>query len=382
MNPSCATHIMRRLAVRNKVLYINPFSSDLRGVSKNGSTRGLAQRLTRKTRSLLRCLQHPEKNLYVYSPVFLPVQGKSHIDRMNNTLLTAQLDLVCRHLGITKPLFWMENIRAADLLDRYSPNLTVYHVSDLFTDCPYTADRDILRQREQKITRKSDLLICVSHTLFEMKATQHPRVYYLPHGVDFEKFRAASQEESTLEELREIPKPRAGYFGTMTAQNDIELMYYCARCLSHVSFVFAGQVTAGDYSELARLPNVFLLGKLPYEKIPTLCAGFDVCMLQWKMNDWIKSCNPLKLFEYMASGRPIVSIPIPEVAAKYGDVISIAHTQDEFAEALVREIENDTPERAHRRIQIAAEHSWDNNVEKIIQMINEAGNRAGNIMAG
>jgi glycosyltransferase involved in cell wall biosynthesis len=92
-------------------------------------------------------------------------------------------------------------------------------------------------------------------------------------------------------------------------------------------------------------------------------------MLQWKMNEWIKHCNPLKLFEYMASGRPIVSVRIDEVAEKYSDVVSIANNKEEFCDAITWELHNDTPERRNARIKIAEQNSWDSNVEKLSQII-------------
>jgi glycosyltransferase involved in cell wall biosynthesis len=139
--------------------------------------------------------------------------------------------------------------------------------------------------------------------------------------------------------------------------------------LKDVTFVFAGQITGGDYDELARSPNVIFLGQLPYEEIPALCATFDVCLLPWKMDEWIKQCNPLKLQEYMASGKPIVSVSIREVVDKYSEIISIAHNKEQFANAIRWELQSDTPERSHKRIQIAKDHSWDKHVEKISDLI-------------
>jgi glycosyltransferase involved in cell wall biosynthesis len=133
--------------------------------------------------------------------------------------------------------------------------------------------------------------------------------------------------------------------------------------------VFAGQITGGDYSELLQMPNVYHLGRLPYEKIPSLCAGFDVCMLQWKITEWIKHCNPLKLFEYMASGRPIVSVYIDEVVEKYSDVLSIANNKKKFCDAITWELHNDTTERRNTRIEIAEQHSWDSHIDKLSQIM-------------
>lgn len=370
MNPSCATHIMRKLAENNKVLYINPFSSDLLGGFKNGLTKGFIKRVTRKAKSVVKSLKQPLKNLYVFSPMFLPFQGRPFIDPLNNFLLKLQIKIVCSFLRMSKPILWVENIRAADTLGWFAPLLVVYHVSDLFAEDGYTANQEALRQWEQKISRTSDILICVSRRLYEMKAAQRDNVFYLPHGVDFELFRdAANGSSNSIEQLANVPRPIAGYYGTMTVHNDIELLEYCATHLPDVSFVLAGQITGGDYEELSREPNVYLLGKIPYEQIPTLCACFDVCLLQWKMSKWIRFCNPLKFFEYMASGKPIVSVPIDEIVENYSDVVSVAGTKEEYSNAITWELNNDTNERARRRIETAKEHSWDNHIERLSQII-------------
>ena len=120
-------------------------------------------------------------------------------------------------------------------------------------------------------------------------------VHYLPHGVDFELFHHVADESVALEEVQHISRPIAGYFGTLTSSNNIAMWEYCAERLPDVSFVLAGRVTGGDYSRLRAMENVFMPGHIPYEKIPMLCSSFDVCMLNWKMGPWIRSCNPLKI---------------------------------------------------------------------------------------
>lgn len=364
MNPSCTTHIMQMLSKENHVLYINPFSSDLLGEKKN-----ITRRIPRKIKSIAKYLRRPGNNLHVFSPVFLPVQGKRIFDDFNNALLRFQLRAVCRLIGISKPIIWLENLRATDVLDWFDSKAIVFHVSDLFSESRYVGNKEKLLEREDSIMKKSDLVICVSQSLHEIKSKHHENVVYLPHGVDFDRFREAVAENAPLEEVSHIPKPIAGYYGTMTANNDIELLLWCAIRLPKVSFVLAGQIVSGDYSKLAQLPNVYLLKKMPYEKIPFLCASFDVCLLQWKMTEWIRCCNPLKMMEYMASGRPLVSVPIQEVVEKYSDVVSVAYSKEEFSEAITWELQNDTPERSNFRVEIAKEHTWDNHVRDISKWI-------------
>ena len=369
MNPSCGTHIMRNLAKANRVLYVNPISSDLLGIQGRN---GFWRRMVRKLKSLLKFARRVSGNLYIVSPIFLPIQGNAVVDWVNNALLKMQVRLFIRLLGFRRPLVWVENVRAADIISSFRRCLIIYHVSDRFDLCPYARNKDKLREREFWMTSNSDLIICVSRKLYESKKKVRSDIYYLPHGVDFELFRKAAENGECFEGLLNVPHPIAGYFGTLTAENDTELLKHCAANLRNILFVLAGQITAGDYGELAKMPNVILLGQVPYEKIPALCASFDVCLLPWKMSEWVTYCNPLKLFEYMASGRPIVSVPIGEVVEKYADIVSLARNKEEYCDAIVWELNNDTAERERRRIETAREHSWDNHIEQLSRIISDA----------
>lgn len=366
MNPSCATRIMTRLSSANRIIYINPISSDLLGISAKSK---LALKISRKLKSCLKYLKKANSNLYIFSPFFLPVQGNAVIDYMNNAFIWLQITALFFFLHIKNPLLWIENIRAADFIPFYKWKFIVYHASDLFDHCPYTRNKEKLRLRETAVSEKSDLIICVSKKLYENKQHRNSNAEYLPHGVDFDKFYKPSASANSFEQLMNRKHPFIGYFGTLTALNDIKLLEYCAAKLPQMTFVFAGRITAGDYTRLIALPNTVFLGKIPYSQIPVLCSLFDVCLLPWILNDWISHCNPLKLFEYMASGNPIVSIPIPEVADNYSDIISIAHNKYDFCAAIEWELKNDTTFRRRKRIAIARRNDWRNQIVRISKMI-------------
>lgn len=355
--------------MRNRIIHINPISSDLLGIR---ARKGLYTRIVRKLRSFLKFFRQVNPNLYVLSPVFLPFQGNPVLDRINNIILKTQLTTVMFLLRMKKPLLWIDNVRAADFIKNFSWQLIVYHASDCFEECPYTNNKAKLKEREAYVSNNSDVIICVSKKLYEAKQNVKAKVHYLPHGVDFEFFRKAVEDHQTFDRIFQRSRFIAGYFGTLTAQNDIELLEYCAVNLPNVYFVFAGQITAGDYGKLSKMPNVIFLGRVPYKKIASLCATFDVCLLPWKMNKWIANCNPLKLFEYMASGKPIVSVPICEIVDKYSGIVSLAETKEEYCNAIVWELNNDTDERRCLRIETARKHSWDNHIQRLSHIISNA----------
>jgi len=364
-NPSCCTHIMQKLSAGNRIIYVNPISSDLLAVR---SRKGIFVRVVRKLKSILKFVRKVDKGFYVLSPVFVPIQGNVFFDKVNNFLLKSQLGTLMLFVGIKRPLLWIENVRAADFITSFKWKLVVYHVSDRFEECPYTNNKEKLRQREALVTGSSDVIICVSDELYQSKSNAKAQVHYLAHGVDFERFRNAAESNEVSEDIFNVAHPIAGYFGTLTAENDIEMLEYCAEKNQDVSFVLAGRITAGDYSKLQQMPNVFFTGQVPYERVPAMCANFDVCLMPWKMNKWIVNCNPLKLKEYMASGRPIVSVKINEVN-KYSELISIAETKEQFSRAVKWELANDSAERRKKRIEIAKQHSWNGHVERLCEII-------------
>ncbi|WP_169853203.1 glycosyltransferase [Anaerohalosphaera lusitana] len=325
--------------------------------------------MLRKTRSILKCYRRESESLHIYSPVFLPFQGKHHLDSLNNTILRHQLSTVVKLLKFKRPIVWVENVRSAEMISSMKPKLTVYHVSDLFAKCKYTANKVQLGKREQAVTRMSDLLICVSQRLYDLKRSQHSNVHYIPHGVDYSLFKEAAASGSKHPAATNVPSPIIGYYGSLTPNNDIETLKHCADKLPSYSFILAGQITGGDYEDLLAKPNVHYIGKQPYEQIPSLCASFDVCLLPWRVTDWIRHCNPLKLAEYMASGRPIVSVRIDEVASLYNELISVADSPQSFCDAIVHELTNDTEARSKQRQQLAQDRSWTAQVDKISELI-------------
>ncbi|MBE0535426.1 MAG: glycosyltransferase [Phycisphaerae bacterium] len=369
MNPSSATHIMRRLAQSNRILYVNPVSSDLLGVRNH---KGLAVRIWRKLKSMLRFVRRVDRHLYVMSPFFMPIQGHPVVDRLNNAVLKMQLGAAMLLLRFKQPLLWVENIRAADCLNWFNWRLIVYHASDKFDECCNTRNKSALQQREKRISERSDVIVCASRKIYESKRTQNTNVHYLPHGVDAELFCTAAERWQPRDGLDSSSSPTAGYFGTLTGQNDIEMLEYCARSLPHIRFVFAGRVTGGDYEKLRKMSNVRFLGHVPYEEIPHLCARFDVCLLPWRMSPWIEHCNPLKLFEYMASGKPIVSVPICEVQDQYSDVVAVAETREQFCRAIEHELANDTDQRKNLRIQTAMRHTWEKHSDQLTRILTDA----------
>jgi hypothetical protein len=166
--------------------------------------------------------------------------------------------------------------------------------------------------------------------------------------------------------MKNIKKPIVGFFGGIDNHtSDIELIEKVTDILSEMSFVFIGNVSA-DCSRLVSKKNVWMLGQKPYEQIPHYGKCFDVAIMPWRQNHWIEVCNPVKLKEYLALGKPIVSTPFAELQ-KYRDVVYEAKTSVEFAACIRDAIGQNNPKLVTKRRKKVENSSWDSKAEFLFE---------------
>src|SRR5262249_55047001 len=148
------------------------------------------------------------------------------------------------------------------------------------------------------------------------------------NGADFEFFR----EADPLPELSNLPRPLVTYFGAIASWFDTDLLYDVAKSRPQYSFVVAGQIFNREISRLEGLSNVKLIGPRPYQQMPSLLASSDACIIPFKLNVVTHATDPVKLYEYLSQGKPVVSTPMDELRG-FSDLIYLA-TPAEFADKL------------------------------------------------
>jgi glycosyltransferase involved in cell wall biosynthesis len=216
------------------------------------------------------------------------------------------------------------------------------------------------RPLERAIEVKADLLFVVSMPLQEQYARQGRKAILLPNGVDLAHFSQALNEKTEVpKDLASLPSPRIGFVGLVDPLwwVDTELLLALAWARPNWSVVIVGP------TEKWRLPadvppNLHLLGARPYRSVPYYLKGMDVCLVPFKKNAVTQACSPLKLYEYLAAGRAVVSTPVPDLTF-LGSVVRSARSQDEFLAAIeeVLPLAHD-PIEQQRRLEVAAQHSW------------------------
>ena len=197
------------------------------------------------------------------------------------------------------------------------------------------------------------------------------KAMFLDHGVDYDCFAGALQNSYVPEEMRQIPHPILGFYGGIDEHTtDISLVEKVADLLKDFSIVLIGSSSL-DLSSLASRRNVHLLGQKPYDQIPHYAKCFDVCFMPWQQNKWIQACNPIKLKEYLALGKPVVSTPFKELCG-YDGLVAVACDAVAFADAVRKVLRQNCPELVLQRQKSVSESTWDIKAQQVLRTLWQA----------
>ncbi len=366
--------MVRYLAKHGSALYIN--SIVMQKVNISQSTK-FAKKLIRKVKSICRGLKKTDDGFWVYSPFSLPVHHIAWLRQLNRMIVQLQVWFVCRILHIRNPVVLVACPAACDMAINMKKSRLVYQRTDRFEDFP-NADTKIIKDYDRKLKAAADLTVFVNRMLYEEESDKCRKAICLDHGVDYEKFAFVKTDRNIPADIANIPKPIVGYFGQLDNYTiDIDFLEKVVDCLPEMSFVFIGE-TAANCPELMKdltvKKNVSMLGKKPYEQVPHYGKCFDVAIMPWLQNRWIQACNPIKLKEYLALGKPVVSTPYNELS-KYLDVVYEAKTPEEFAHCIEKALTEDNPERIAARRKKVQAHTWDGKGKRLLQtLFGKAGN--------
>lgn len=352
--------VMTRLAKDYKVLFVNSLGMRIPSFRKD---RNAAKKIIRKLRSMLRFLRKVDNKMYVLSPVSLPL--RSRVERKLNAFsVFLQVKLAAILLGFREPIIYIGCPPALEVAKRLGRRqLLIYERTDLFEEMP-GSNKSYIASLDDELTRSADLVLHVNRALHKHCIDKNENSLLIDHGVDFDFFVNAAKSDHIPEDIANVPRPIVGFFGDISDKtSDLVLLEFAAEKLRDMSFVFVGPVSA-DVSRLRELPNVHFLGQKPYDQIPFYGKEFDVAIMPWNRNRWIEFCNPIKMKEYLALGKPVVSTYYPEVEA-YSDIVYVAQDYDTFVSCIHEAVEEHDPAKEDERRNRVKNETWDNKVEQI-----------------
>ncbi len=274
--------------------------------------------------------------------------------------------------GLENPVLWLNPHNAVSMAGKVGERAVIYDITDDWTELPQSRGAMRLTARQDaRLCLVADAVIVCSDDLLKKKRALSGNVTLIPNGVH------AAHYERVLDYSGPAPsngatwrRPVLGYVGTVhPGRVDVQLVAEIARNPSTGSVVLVGpdHLLPADREMLEALGNVFLVGPVPYETVPDYMGAFDVCIVPHLVTPFTESLNPIKLWEYLAGGKPIVSTSVAGFR-DFPEHVLLADNAEEFASAVGRAL-GQKRGRGEARRREARQHSWESRVDQVLRVI-------------
>ena len=364
-NRTSSHHVAERLASHARVLYVD--SAGLRRPKASGRD---VRKLFRK---LLQAPMKPRRigeRMWHISVPQIPFRRLPLTEQLNERVGKFLIDRATAYLDFGRTISWFAVPHPGVLTGAFDEALIVYYCVDDYAALP-DVDATIVARMDGHLTSRADLVFVSSAHLFEAKrVVRSSAVHHAPHGVDVDLFRSVvDQELQPALETRELKRPLIGFYGLIEAWVDLDLIAFLARQKPDWTFLLIGRV-AVDVGELRSLSNVVFAGPQPYKRLPSWAKAFDVAIIPYRLTRQVENAAPLKLREYLATGKPVVAIGTPEIE-RFAEHVRIAQGPVEFLKAIEDALTSDSAADRARRIEATSGMTWERRVTDIVRIVEE-----------
>ncbi len=316
-------------------------------------------------------LQFETDSLHVVTPLTpLPTTANTLGRWVNHWTHRQAVSRVARANRGKQVLLWLSKPMDLPWIDAFEPRLICYDSTERFwefEDAPLRV-RQLWRQQDERLARRADVVFVQTEEHLREKQAEGVNVFLMPNAADVDQFDIPAN--SLPVDLECIPDPRIGYVGSINYRIDWDLVEHILRCLPQFNLVFIGNSAGNAKCEYLahRYGNIHFLGPRPYQQIPAYLDGMSVCIIPFCATSLTISQSPLKLFDYLAAGKPIVATN----GANVGELepwVRIANHHDDLCLAVKRAAAEDCPKLEQTRRMVAAQNSWTVRVEQMWEII-------------
>ena len=358
-NRTSSHHVATRLASAMSVLYVA--SPGLRAPQASGRD---LKRLVRKLFATLKPPTRISERLWLCTVPQIPFRRLPGVDAINRLFGVWSVRRALRKAGFHRRITWFVVPHPGFMAKHLGEELCVYYCIDDYAAHP-GVDANLIAERDRELTEKADLVFVAPPALLESKRKLNPHTVFAPHGVDVELFGKAQDPATEIPAAaRNLPKPVIGYFGSIHEWIDVELIEWLARARPEWTFLLIGHA-AVDVAALRALSNVHLIGAQPYQSLPAWAKAFDVAIIPYRLNRQVENANPLKLREYLACGKPVVSVRNAEIE-KFSRWVRIADGREAFLNEIEGALRDERAEMPAERRAAVADQTWDRRVADVL----------------
>jgi glycosyltransferase involved in cell wall biosynthesis len=329
-------------------------------------------------RRLIKGFRPPRRareNLWVWSPLVVPLQRFALVRAFNRWALNSAISIGLRRLCLRREMLWTYNPLTTDFLDLKRFEVSVYHCVDDIKAQP-GMPAAVLERGDRDLTEKVDVVFTTAPRLQEVHRRWNDNTYLLPNVADYHHFHQALDEDTQVPaDLQAMPVPRIGFIGALSGYKvDFELLRHVAQNRPQWSIVLIGEIGEGDpwtnASLLRGLPNLHCLGPRPYEDLPRYLKDLDVALLPNRQNEYTASMFPMKFFEYLAAGKPVVSVDLPALR-DYASVACLASSREEFIQGVEAALAGKVAP-LEQWLAIAREHTYESRMDTMLNIVQES----------
>ena len=354
-----------------RVLYIESL-----GLRKMRNTRGDCVRIFSRIINAFKLPRQVYPGIWVCSPLVMPGLYKGLPLRLNKLSISVTIKASSFALGFVNPMLWTYNPITARIINLRKFSLKIYHAVDAVQEQP-DMPFSLIMNEERSLCRQVDHVFVTSPKLRESLEPYSKRIKFHPNVVDYDHFSKSLgiKSEDLPGDLASIPEPRIGFIGAISDYKlSIELIADLAKSNPSLNFVFIGPTEEGEaFTNLkswSESKNIYCLGPKKYCDLPLYCAGFACGWLPLRKNKYTASMFPMKFFEYLAAGLPVVATSINSLS-QFSSVAFLCEARvDEFSKALYLAITGSGPS-LEERLAVARDNTYTARLGKMLSSIEE-----------
>jgi len=359
--PTRKQNVMRRLG-NAEILYFDPPVSLIAPLKD----KTMRSRLT----DWKKPPQQAEENILVYAlPPVIPFGNKFRfINRINQRLQARFIRKKLQQHGFDKPLLWCYSPTACDVHAHVPHSALVYDCVDRHSAYKGHLDPAVVDQMEKELATAADQVFCTAVGLYDTLVQYNPSTQLIPNGADYPLFsQAAGEREADL-------PPVFGFVGMLQDCIEYDYLEALAQHRPDAEIVLIGRVMPGvDVERLTAYPNVKYLGLMPQQQLPQQMRRFSCCLNLFKEGRLSRDVSPLKFYEYLATGKPIVSTREPLQVQEYADIVYVVSSKQEFLAACDAAAAENDAEKCAERMRRARLTAWDKRVAQMQEILVKQG---------